>query len=365
MCKVLPVAGLMFLLFSLRCGESPAEAAAFEPAPFVGRSPRLLSLGGEDAPLVDSPACAVFEDNTLECGSFGFVDDKTTEGQARTALRLIPVPGGADIQQLDVATDSACVVHHDAGLSCLTPASQLLPVSIGAPAEEVAVTNEEACVRLADGTVRCFLFSGGRDDAGFPGNPVAGLSGVREIDRGASFACAVKADDSVHCWGDNQFGQLGSSSLERSTTPVQVSGLSAKSVALGSAHACALLTDGTVKCWGRNDSQQLGNSERGQSAAPVALGGLNQITAIVASVHTSCALRSDGTVHCWGANGTASTGQQPSGGGIGVTPVPNVRGATAIRLGRGHGCATLADGTVRCWGGHPFGGEPLSGCFRG
>ncbi|NDE18813.1 hypothetical protein EBZ80_28310, partial [bacterium] len=45
-------------------------------------------------------------------------------------------------------------------------------------------------------------------------------------------------------------------------TPTTVTGLAnVSSIATGGGQTCAVLTDNTVKCWGRNDYGQLGHSE--------------------------------------------------------------------------------------------------------
>ncbi len=38
---------------------------------------------------------------------------------------------------------------------------------------------------------------------------VLGLTGVRQVAKGGDHACALLADASVVCWGDNHQGQLG------------------------------------------------------------------------------------------------------------------------------------------------------------
>src|SRR5262245_25115397 len=38
-------------------------------------------------------------------------------------------------------------------------------------------------------------------------------------------SCALIADATVRCWGDNEFGQLGDDTTQQRTRPVQVQGL--------------------------------------------------------------------------------------------------------------------------------------------
>ena len=53
---------------------------------------------------------------------------------------------------------------------------------------------------------------------------------------------ALRADESVDCWGQNDFGQA-----EEQTGPYTY-------VSAGSGHACALRPDGSADCWGENSS---------------------------------------------------------------------------------------------------------------
>ena len=62
--------------------------------------------------------------------------------------------------------------------------------------------------------------------------------------------CALLSDNTVKCWGENRYGQLGDGTKTDRTTPVLVTDLSdVKQVSAGRSHTCALLNAGTVKCW--------------------------------------------------------------------------------------------------------------------
>ena len=92
-------------------------------------------------------------------------------------------------------------------------------------------------------------------------------------------------DNTVNCWGAGKFGELGNGQYYTnapygSALPVTVSGVSnATQISAGLTHSCALLQDNTIKCWGDGYYGQLGNGldssstvegERfGSSATPV------------------------------------------------------------------------------------------------
>jgi alpha-tubulin suppressor-like RCC1 family protein len=82
---------------------------------------------------------------------------------------------------------------------------------------------------------------------------------------GRVHACALTADGSAFCWGANESGQLGDGTTTERTTPTPVAGtLKFKAIAAGFRHTCAISAssdaeqDGKVACWGANDVGELG-----------------------------------------------------------------------------------------------------------
>ena len=250
---------------------------------------------------------------------------------------------------------------------------------------------------------------GGPTGTAYHSSPVAvaGTSGATAVAAGSEFACALKSDGKVSCWGSNSAGQLGkplynsnplggsSQGIVRSITPLEIAGLSdVTAISAGSAFACALRSDGRVFCWGSNTAGpgspgggQLGISHvdvgmtdgTPYSIAPREISGLSDTTAIATGSAFACALKSDGKVFCWGSN-TAGAGD-PGGGQLGISHVDvgmtngtpysitprqinGLPSATAITAGSNHACAVVwANSSVFCWGsnstgaGNPGGGQ--------
>jgi alpha-tubulin suppressor-like RCC1 family protein len=215
---------------------------------------------------------------------------------------------------------------------------------------------------------------------------VNGITTATQISRSANTAhCALLVSGGVDCWGDNSSGELGDGTATGpetcpfgdpcSTTPVSVSGIAdATQIATGGLQSCALLADGTVECWGDNEYGELGigtasgpDSCSGDPCAttPVAVSGISKATQIAAGGSETCALLVGGTVDCWGDNGEGELGDGTSTGPetciqsepCSTTPVEvnGITDATQISAGTEHACALLSDGGLDCWGDNIYG----------
>ena len=170
-------------------------------------------------------------------------------------------------------------------------------------------------------------------------------------------------DDSLKCWGQNSFGQLG---LGNTTTvrrsPKCKLGQRAdalKAVALGYYHTCAIASDDSLKCWGWNIKGELGLGNTTQQNSPqnVSLGsGLTAKASALGYLHT-CAIASDDSLKCWGFN---DNGQLGLGNTANQNTPQNVSlgsgfSAKGIALGEKHSCAIASDNFLQCWGNNYYG----------
>ncbi len=164
------------------------------------------------------------------------------------------------------------------------------------------------------------------------GLPTVSLGkGLKAIALGLSHrsACAVFSNQRVKCWGNNDGGILGlEDGQHRGDDHGEMgdnlpyvnlgAGKTVKSLTAGNFHFCAILNDDSLKCWGLNNYGQLGygdtnnrgdqSGEMGDSLPAVDLGTGRHAVALSLGGFTTCALLDNGTVKCWGAPG-CSTGR--------------------------------------------------------
>jgi alpha-tubulin suppressor-like RCC1 family protein len=127
------------------------------------------------------------------------------------------------------------------------------------------------CADISNGTVQCVgSNSSGKLGLGMAGGDsiyavqVNAPSGVQlhGVTAGSDHACALDASGFAWCWGLGRYGELGNGTTGYSnsfSTAQQVSGsVQFRSLAAGSRHTCGIATDNSVYCWGDNEYGQLG-----------------------------------------------------------------------------------------------------------
>ena len=219
-----------------------------------------------------------------------------------------------------------------------------------------------ACALTTTGGVQCWggngsgqLGDGSTTSSGSPVN-VSGLgSRVVAIALGNFHSCALTAAGGVKCWGNNDFGQLGDGSITPSPTPVDVSGLTSGVVAIagGEFYSCALTLGGGVKCWGDNIFGQLGNGTNNNASVAVDVIGLNsRVDAIFSGGDRTCAIiAATGGAKCWGNNVNGGIGDNSTTDRSVPTDVTNLTaGVAMLSVGNEHTCAVTTAGAAFCWG---------------
>lgn len=250
-----------------------------------------------------------------------------------------------------------------------TPTSPPVPVAPAGPPEIrlVAAGGSHSCVLLGDETVRCW---GSNEDGQLGATSVkesatpievVALRGATALALGDDFSCARLADRRVSCWGSDSFGQLGAGAITGSSRPIPAAVAGLGDVALiraGDWHVAAISEAGEVKFWGRNNVGQYGDGAEVDLATPTPNPALLQPPALALGGFHGCAVVNGGTVRCWGWNEFGQLGDGSSGKqAVRRAPVPvaKLAGVKDLALGENHSCALLVSGEVRCWGSNEYG----------
>jgi alpha-tubulin suppressor-like RCC1 family protein len=236
-------------------------------------------------------------------------------------------------------------------------------------AEAVSAGRRHTCILTESGTVKCW----GENEDGQLGDgttqrtstPVdaLGLAGVTELAAGFSHTCARTAEGELYCWGNNAFGELGDGTQTSRNSPVRVNlPISATHVSAGMLHSCA--TDGfDIYCWGVVEYQWMqGEEVMGITLAPenIYAGNIpysSRITQIGSGMMHDCVLTSDGEVYCWGRNDLGQLGQEWNSFSSNVPlRVDGLKEPVkSLAVGGYHTCVLQSDGTVACWGYNRYG----------
>lgn len=343
--------------------------------------------------------CALRADGSLWCWG-----DNTYGQVGGSDLGVFsPTRVGTDEDWVSIAAGwtFTCAVRRGGALLCWGAGFERTPSLVGAAEDwlEVSAFGETACGLRGDGALFCFRREGERIDL-----PL-GSNDFEQLSVGLGHGCALKKSGELFCWGENEFGQVGSGELGASTNFVPVgAGRQWAHVSAGGSHTCALDQEGSRFCWGSNDFGQLGTGTLGLSAEPRQVGSDLDWAFVATGSGFTCALKRTGELFCFGANGQGQLGlgakasstptpvrvdagsdwktvaasntrvvalRGPNGGetlwsfgampnGGPVQPLPTERFATLqgwlqVSSGFLHDCAVRGDGTLWCWGDNAYG----------
>ena len=154
-----------------------------------------------------------------------------------------------------------------------------------------------------------------------------------DIAMGRDFACGLRTDQTIDCWGDGAYGfrDYGKTDPPEGTFT---------KIELSYDTGCGLRTDQTLACWGRADWGDWSELPTGTFTDVVLPGPESHFGVRSEFIYGSgCGLRTDKTIACWGY-------YQPDDAELG----PPQGEFSQISLHGGLGCGMRTDGQIACWG---------------
>ena len=246
------------------------------------------------------------------------------------------------------------------------------PKSISTELWQTVVTGENHSCGIDEvGALHCWgkndsgqLGNGSTTDENSP-TAISINSDWSDVSLGSSHSCAIKNIDELWCWGSNTFSQLGHSSTntrkpslliktnddETTTTENWIA------TASGDSHTCAIKADQSLWCWGGNSSGQLGQGTTvALIAEPTEVAADSQWSSVSANGDHSCAIKTGNSLWCWGSNSSGQIGNNADAA-IVSSPTEIAAGSSwsKISLGTDHSCGIKDDDSLWCWGGNSHG----------
>lgn len=307
-------------------------------------------------------------------------------GVTETDDQRLPVRVGDESSWLKVASgdEHTCAIAAPGLLYCWgnnsagqlgnnDTTSQRLPGRVAGPEDFVSVAcgGLSSCALSNDGRLYCWgesarMFAGPGDVMDKMVSPELVAVPIEiqpdhrwlDVSVGARHVCAITTRRELHCWGDNQHGQLGiGSATAMPQPPTAVAGGDWFDVAAGEHHTCGI-RDGQLYCWGRAESGELGIGSR-SADRPARVGDAGNWRYVSVGGAHSCAVRRNNWLYCWGRNNEGQVGAPNRASIAAPTLIPDERFGHVF-CGAQHTCG-LSGGTMYCWGSNDAGQLGLDG----
>ncbi len=299
------------------------------------RSPYMRTFAGKSHIFMIDPLGILYTSGDNSSGVLGLMD--TTDRLAPT-----PIPGLTGIKA------AAAGVHHSMALSSTGDVWAWGDNTRGQLAVDAGI------LPMRTGLVDSISME-------LVVEPIPSVPAARKIGAGDDFSALLSEDGTVWTWGNNDDGQLGNGSRTSRHTPLPVSGVSFKDIAVGYRHVVGLYEgdEGIVKTWGDNSSGQIGDGTTEDATSPYHIPDLYNVIAVSAGELHTVAVTADGIVYAWGENSSGQLGLMDTTDRLAPTPIPGLIADRAdirnISTGANHTLALGEDGRLWAWGDNTFG----------
>lgn len=360
-------------------------------------SPASNQVSSAEASLVTAPlpffqvsageshTCGVTTDNRMYCWGGGGLGDGTTTRR----LKPVPIGGALRFRQVSAGISYTCGVTityraycwgRNAGgtLGDGTETNRLTPVPVvgGHLFRLVEAGVSHTCgVSYPDNKAYCWGYGGegalgqglgSASSSSLTPIAVAGGRSWRQVSPGGGLSphtCGVTTSNEAFCWGDNEFGKLGTGDDSvarpaRTSTPLRVyGGRFFRQVDAGENFSCGVTTGFKVFCWGNGRKGQLGDGKQFLRYWPkVPVASSLSFERVTTGGSYACAETTTNRVYCWGVNTDGELGDGTTT--MRLVPVTVVGGrffdqasaSLTYYPNGGHTCGKTSTGAAYCWG---------------
>ena len=178
-----------------------------------------------------------------------------------------------------------------------------------------------------------------------------GLESIIHISAGFSHSLAIKTDNTLWAWGNNEKGQLGDGTTDEKRTPTKIMDGVAQVSAGWYDHSLAVKTDGSLWVWGGNNKGRLGDGTTTNRTTPVMI--MESVTYVTAGGNHSLAIKTDSTLWAWGENNPGMLGDGTLDDKL--SPVMVMDSVVYASAGCDHSLAIKSDSTLWIWGSNYYG----------
>jgi alpha-tubulin suppressor-like RCC1 family protein len=169
-------------------------------------------------------------------------------------------------------------------------------------------------------------------DKSSPIQTVAGGTDWKQVAAAIIYsAAAIKTDGTLWTWGRNNYGQLGNNTSNNRSSPIQTvaGGTNWRQVAGGRRYFAAVKTDNTLWSWGNNNYGQLGDNTVVERSSPVQTVASGRNWQQVSCGDTTAgATKTDGTLWLWGSGTNGALANNTAGSTRVSSPVQTVNGGS-------------------------------------
>ncbi|OGG61213.1 hypothetical protein A3C87_03645 [Candidatus Kaiserbacteria bacterium RIFCSPHIGHO2_02_FULL_49_34] len=179
----------------------------------------------------------------------------------------------------------------------------------------------------------------------------------KDVRGGASFAVGLRTDGTLYGWGSNNAGRTGLGITSGTTlTPTQIgTATDWQSLAVGNAYACAIKTNGTLWCWGLNTSSQLGLGDTTSRTTPTQVGIDTNWESVAAGSIATAAVKTNGTLYTWGDNEFSKLGHGDTTARTIPTQVGTATNWRTVAVTDVYMLALKTNNTLYAWGNNTTG----------